>query len=97
MNSYGNMAEREYADLKVKWCIARFQGEWFRAYIKELLPESKLSVFFIDYGTSAIIKHSETCKLPINCSEEEVWQLAPLSIPCIIKGNLIMSNNIIRF
>ena len=30
MNEYGKMDERELADLSLKWCIARFEGEWFR-------------------------------------------------------------------
>lgn len=56
-----------------------------RAYIDEVLPGSRLKVFFIDYGTSAVVDYSETC-LP-TCSESEIWELAPLVIPCIVKGN----------
>lgn len=30
MNSYGNHPGKKNADLTKKYCIARYEGEWFR-------------------------------------------------------------------
>jgi hypothetical protein len=48
------------------------------------MAEDKLKVFFIDYGTSAIIRHTDTYKPP--CPDEDIWDFPPLLIPCIVKG-----------
>ncbi|CAF0752252.1 unnamed protein product [Brachionus calyciflorus] len=69
------------ADLKVKWCIAEYCGEWFRAYIDKVLENKKLQVFFFDYGTTAVVDHSST-RLETN---DRVWELPPFAIPFVLK------------
>jgi len=55
----------------------------------EVLADSKLRVFFIDYGTTAIIRHSDTLKPP--CPDEDIWDFPPLLIPCTVKGTLFFN------
>jgi hypothetical protein len=83
INSYGSSPDHELADLNLKWCIARYEREWFRAYIEGILPDGKIKVFFVDYGTSAVVKHSDTCT-PL-CDEADIWEYQPLLLPCIVK------------
>lgn len=71
------------ADLKIKWCIAEFAGEWFRGYIQKVLDNSKLEIFFLDYGTTAVVEHTSTRYE----SSDKVWELAPLAIPFVLKGS----------
>lgn len=70
------------ASLGTKWCIAKFQGEWFRAYIEKVVEGDRLRVFFLDYGTLEEVDHSETRQV----EDEEIWILPPLAIPFVIKG-----------
>lgn len=74
-------AQRKITSIDAKWCIANFQGEWFRAYIDKNIGDDKVRVFFIDYGTFADLDRSETREL----DDDVVWVLPPLAIPCVLK------------
>ena len=53
-----------------------------RAYIDEVLENNMVKLFFLDYGTIAIVPHVDT---RYN-NEEEVWYIQPLAIPFFLKG-----------
>lgn len=82
LNQKGENELKPLADLKIKWCIAEYCGEWFRAYIDKIFDNDKVQVFFLDYGTTAIIDISCT-RLENN---DKVWELPPLAVPFVIKG-----------
>lgn len=71
------------ADLKRKACLAKFENEWFRAYIEQILDNGRLRVFFVDYGTSTVVSHEDTRYLDL----PEIWSIPPLAIPMVLKGN----------
>ena len=66
----------------MKWCIARYEGEWFRAYIEDI-HENRIQVFFVDYGTSTLVRYADTCTPP--CAEEDIWAYQPLALPLVVK------------
>lgn len=74
-------SKKELADLNVKWCVAKFQGEWFRGYVQEVMANKKLKIFFIDYGTFELVDHEDTREL----DDEAIWEIHPLAIPCVLK------------
>lgn len=89
LNNKEENDSKPVADLKIKWCIAEYCGEWFRAYIDKILDKNKIQIFFVDYGTTAIIDHSCT-RLENN---DIVWELPPLAVPFVLKGNHLIKIN----
>lgn len=84
-----NYEGNKLADLNKKWCIAKFEDEWFRAYIEEILDENKLKVFFVDYGTTSIVSHKDTRQY----DDEDLWSVAPMAIPCVLRNLAINKLN----
>ena len=74
----------ELADLNKKWCIAKFQNEWFRAYIYGN-EGKRLKVFYIDYGTFSVVDHTDTRQY----DNEDIWVIPPLAIPFVLKGKIL--------
>jgi hypothetical protein len=72
----------QLADLSKKWCIAKFDNEWFRAYIEEIQEDGKLKVFFVDYGTTSIVSHEDTRQY----DDEDLWSVAPMAVPCVLRN-----------
>ena len=70
------------ADLSLKWCVAKYENEWFRAYVDDVIDDGMLRVFFVDYGTTAEVRHQDTR----NIDYASVWALPPLALPMRIKG-----------
>ena len=87
INIEAHSSTLEMADLKKKWCIAKFLDEWFRAYIYEK-EGTKLKVFFIDYGTFSVVDHTDTRQF----DKESIWAIPPLAIPFVLKGELLSLN-----
>jgi len=77
------------ADLSKKWCIAKYQNEWFRAYIDEIYSEKAVKVFFIDYGSTSIVPMADTRSLDL----DELWEAPPMAVPFILKDLTIAKLN----
>lgn len=81
INNVDQNEKKPLADVKSKWCIAEYGGEWFRAYIEKVLENKKIQVFFLDYGTTAVIDHLSTR----HENNDKIWELPPLAIPFVLK------------
>ncbi len=64
-----------------KKCLAKFQEEWFRAYIIDS-SDSEYELFFFDYGTTANVNISDTRFI----DDDKIWSIAPIAMPFILKG-----------
>lgn len=73
-------------DWSHRWCIAKFEGDWYRAYVNkkpQIVGDGiDVTVFFLDYGTHATVKLEDTRQL----DDEEIWTLPPMAIPFCVKG-----------
>nr|AGI95999.1 tudor domain-containing 7 protein [Branchiostoma floridae] len=61
---------------------APFEGEWYRVWIQEELPEDQLQVVFVDYGNSAVLPRTEVSPLLI----PQFWDLPPQAVPFKLAG-----------
>ena len=99
INSAAEEPKNKPSSLNTKWCVAKFQGEWFRAYIVQLLDNNKVRVFFIDYGSFEVIDGKDTRDLG-NLTEdvlENIWALHHLALPCVLKSNSSKIEHILAF
>lgn len=55
-----------YSPKKNDVCAARYSGdgEWYRARVEKMLPDSEVAVVFIDYGNRENVKASKCATLP---------------------------------
>lgn len=81
INEAGESNNLKLPKLDSKWCIGKYEGEWFRAYIDKVLDNQKIRVFFVDYGTFGNLDHKDTREL----EDDDVWSIHPLALPCVFK------------
>lgn len=82
MNGFGGSQPDLLGDLQSDWCIARYEGEWYRAHIVKVHSPSQIDLFLFDYGTFVTVSHQETRKY----DEDDIWLIAPMAIPMTHKG-----------
>ncbi len=71
-------------DTQSSWCLAKYEGEYFRGLIEERLrDENQYKIYFIDYGTTAIINESDVKFI----DNDILWLSPPLAVPFVIKSN----------
>ncbi|XP_067943191.1 tudor domain-containing protein 7B-like [Watersipora subatra] len=63
---------------------AKYEGAWYRATIRKLLPDKMVSVFFGDYGNSSTIPYKQLRRLPIHI--EHVSTLPLQGLACKLSG-----------
>jgi hypothetical protein len=63
-------------------CFFAYFCFYFRAYIISVSPANEFNVFYIDYGTTATVKQSDTRLADI----DGLWLAPPLAVPFIVKG-----------
>ncbi|XP_078678342.1 uncharacterized protein LOC144914320 isoform X2 [Branchiostoma floridae x Branchiostoma belcheri] len=61
---------------------APFEGDWYRVWVQEELPEEQLQVVFVDYGNTAVLPRTEVSPLLIS----EFWDLPPQAVPFKLAG-----------
>ena len=74
-------------DSQCEWCVAKYEGEYFRGYIEESLAGNKCKIYFIDYGTTSVVNESDIKFI----NNDSLWLCPPLGVPFVIKSKLLYS------